>query len=315
MTDFNRQTLEIRQFLLGQLRKEAAEQLEESIFADPDFAEEVEIAESELIDDYHEGKLSLEERILFEKKYLNSAAGLETVEYESVFREFIQAKLKKREPVREEHTVSAATASAESETNVPPASPEQPKPEGWLLRFKSLFTHHQAFAILVVFAGLLTLLTIGFWYLSPWDQSRPPGSNSVGMERRNIEAELARLNTAGNIKESVAVDLKPMQRGGSVIARLSLSDLNPSSLIKLRLNLTQIGAAYYRAVFLDDRRNELFAAPNLTAQNTPDGPQVHLLVPAKYFRPGDYQISLSLLNNSGSYEEINSYALRVLETR
>jgi hypothetical protein len=131
---------------------------------------------------------------------------------------------------------------------------------------------------------------------------------------------LARLNAdaavAVNIQESLSVNLNPMKRGADgTITRLAIGDLNRSELIKLRLGLTQSGAERYRAVFLDDRRNELFAIPDLTAQNTPDGPQVHLLVPASYFKPGDYQIGLSALNKSGAYEEITSYALRVTGTR
>jgi hypothetical protein len=316
MTDLNRQTIEIRQFLLGQVQKKKAEQLEERIFADPDFAEEVEAVEGELIADYRAENLSPEERLLFEQKYLKTAAGLEAVEYESVFHEFIQAKLKKNAPLQEGPPGQAATVTAAAEKEIPPASPEEPKPEGGMPWLRQLFTGRPVFAGLMVAACLL-LLAVGLWYT--WRLTRPSGGDAVWTERREREAELARLNTnaavAANIKVGLSVDLKPMQRGGGTITRLPISDLSQSDLIKLRLSLTQSGAEHYRAVFLDDQRNELFAVPNLTAQNTSDGPQIHLLVPATYFKPGDYQISLSASNKNGGYEEINSYALRVVETR
>src|SRR5436853_1928493 len=99
MLDIKKQIVEIRQFLLGQLREEQAEQLEKRIFADRDFAEEIDIAESELITDYHENKLNPEERTLFERKYLTSAANVRVVDYEGIFREFIRGKLKWEDPL------------------------------------------------------------------------------------------------------------------------------------------------------------------------------------------------------------------------
>jgi hypothetical protein len=316
MIDLNRQTIEIRQFLLGLMQEKKAERLEERIFADPDFAGEVEAVESELIVDYRAETLSPEERLLFEQKYLKTAAGLEAVEYESVFHEFIQAKLRENAPLQEEPPGRVATVTATAGKEMPPASPEETKPEGGMSWLKQVFTGRPVFGGLMAAACLL-LLAIGFWYT--WRLIRPSGDDSMWAERRVREAGLARLNTnvalAANLKDGLSVDLRPMQRGGGTITRLAISDLSQGDLIKLRLSLTQSGAEHYRAVFLDDQRNELFAVANLTAQNTPDGPQIHLLVPATYFKSGDYQISLSASNKNGGYEELNSYALRVVESR
>lgn len=318
MLDFNKQATEIRQFLLGRLPEESAEHLEDRIFADRDFAEEVEIAESELIADYHENNLGPEDRALFERRYLTSDANIQAVDYEGVFREFIRGKLKEEDPLHRGRLGLVATPPAGPAAKVSPAESE-PSKHGlrfsWLRRF---FVTRPLLANLTAVASLLLLLAVGFWKLSAY-LTRPPAGDSAQTERRAIEGELARLNTAPaaslQVTPAVTVDLQPMQRGGGAMARLRIGDFNRSSFIRLRLGLIQSGPVNYRASFLDDRRNELFVVEDLTPQNTPEGPQVQLLVPAKYFRPGDYQISLSALNRGGSYEEVNGYALRVIETK
>lgn len=318
MLDIKKQTVEIRQFLLGRLQEEQAEKLENRIFADSDFAEEVEIVESELIIDYHENKLNPEERTLFERKYLTSAANLQVVDYEGVFREFIRGKLKEEDPLHKGRLELVTTSPTESEAKGSPVQTEQPKQGGRFSRLRRLFITRPVFANLTAAASLLLLLGIGFWGVKTY-LTRPTGSDSAQIERRAIEAELARLNTAPSaslqVTPGVTVDLKPTQRGGGTIPRLIIGEFNRSSFVKLRLALTQVSTAHYRAVFLDARGDELFAVQALIAQDTSEGPQVHLLMPAKYFRPGDYQISLSVLNKSETYEEVNSYALRVIEAK
>src|ERR1700749_5202221 len=130
MLDFNKHAADIRQFLLGQLPEESAQRVDARIFAERDFAEEVEIVEGELIADYHENNLSPEERALFEQKYLTSAANIQVVDYESVFREFIRGKLKEEDPRHKGHlglAATPATAETESEAEVLPVQPEQLK--------------------------------------------------------------------------------------------------------------------------------------------------------------------------------------------
>jgi hypothetical protein len=317
MTDLSLQASEIRQFLLGQLQDARAEQLEERIFANPDFGEEVDIVEKELIDDYLAGKLALGDREHFEQTYLKNAAGLGAVEYEGAFDVFIRAKLRGAEPLRGGESGQAETAPVEAGASLPSIGPEGPSQRDGLTWLGRLFTASPASAKLKIAAGLLILLGMGLWYLSPWLLPRPVRDDSASPNRRAWEAELARLNAdaaaAAYIEARVTVDLMPMQRGGGYVPRLPTGDLNKNGLIKLRLHLTQSGPTRYRTVFLDDQRHELLAVPNLTVRNTPDGPQIWLLVPSKYFRPGDYQISLRAVNADGSEEEVNRYTLRVVE--
>src|SRR5215207_3353841 len=94
---------EIRQFLLGQLPEARSARIEERIFADDNFADEVEGAEAELAAEYRAGALGAEERALFEHLYLKNAAGRREVELDAALAEFVRAKLN-------DHNVSAGAA-------------------------------------------------------------------------------------------------------------------------------------------------------------------------------------------------------------
>src|ERR1044072_1855610 len=112
MTDFKEQDEEIRQFMLGQLVGERAEQLEDRIFAEPEFAEEVQIVESELIAEYQEGTLSPAARSSFERKYLTSPAGLQAIEHESVLSEFLLREMSARDHAAQKDAAAVAPAQA-----------------------------------------------------------------------------------------------------------------------------------------------------------------------------------------------------------
>ena len=317
MTNFNEQAVEIRQFLLGKLDDERAAQLEERIFVEPDIAEEVRIIESELIADYQLGNLSREERSCFEKKYLSSPAGRRMVEDEKALNEFISAKCETSIEVRSNGVSSAKTQIAlpATEANSLSGSEEKLKPKDGLARVHALFTARpiRAYSLLIV---SLLLLAVGSWLLVG-KVLRPSDGDDLALARRlAIEDEVARLNSESAASprgvEVAEVNLIPTQRNGGAMSRVVVNGNNRDGLIKLRLNLMQSSAASYRAVFLDDRRQELFAIPRVTARNTSEGPQVWLFVPGKYLKRGDYQIDLSV---SGKNEESEGYAFRVIDAR
>jgi hypothetical protein len=68
MSDFP----EIRDYLLGRLSPQRQEQVENKIFSDDDFHEEVEIVEEELLDQYARGEITGEEKRFFEQHFLAS---------------------------------------------------------------------------------------------------------------------------------------------------------------------------------------------------------------------------------------------------
>jgi hypothetical protein len=154
------------------------------------------------------------------------------------------------------------------------------------------------------------------WYLAGHRTVEP--NNPLEAQRQAIEAELAHLNapaagTAGKVL--LTVNLQPAERDRGTMARVAADNTTPDALIEFRLSLTETSSQEYRALFLDDRHQQLFSISKLTAQVTPGGPEIRFVVPARYLNPGDYQIDLSVSNKTGGNDNVNSYAVRVVTTR
>lgn len=327
MKSFEQENQTIRQFLLGQLSEEQVEKLEDRIFTEPDFAEEVQIVEGELIVDQQAGRLTPDENKFFTARYYGTRANQFNLEYEEAFREFVCSRNESDIETQEIETQDIETQPIETrpietppietqEIIRPPKSVPAKYPRTSIApgvvwhQFVFRFGLPAAYATVVI--GLLFLAVV-VWYLVS-RQSRTPDLSA--QDRHAVEAELARLNSAGTSPESIlsTVDLQIAHRSGGAMARITFNT-TPDKVFDFRLNLAQFEAKKYRVIVFDDRHNELFAVPDLSAQNTENGPQIRLLVPVNYLNPGDYQIDLSVANETGGYDRVNSYAFRVADTR
>jgi|GEM_PF-5337946 len=306
MRDFKDQQNKIRQFLLGQLTESESAVIEDRIFGEADFAEEVQIIEDELIAEYRAGSMRADDRALFEARYCRNSAHRVTLEVEEALNEFIQSKSEADVKLTGLKPSPASQPSTRFESMTPAGERRE---EAW---FWSIFRTRRALAFAVLLIGLCLSIFVA-WLL--FGQTR---HNPLQARRQDIEAELARLNTTSAVLAANrvwTVALQPSERNRGAMARIEAGKATPDAFIEFRLNLTQARPEKYRAVFVDDRQNELFSVGNLIAQNSRVGPEVQLLVPLKYLNPGDYQIILSVTNKNGGNDEINSYAFRVLESR
>jgi anti-sigma-K factor RskA len=304
MRDFKDQQNIIRQFLLGQLPESESAAFEDRIFGEADFAEEVQIIEDELIAEFREGRMRVDDRDLFESRYCRNTANRLTLEVEETLNEFIQSKSEAAMKLTGLKPSEASQTGTSDELVKPPSEGRE---EAW---FWSIFRTHRALAFAVLLIGVFLSIVVA-WLL--FGQSR---NNPSQARRQEIEAELVRLNTtsAAPFEKPVStVDLQPSERNGGVMARIDARKGTGDTLIEFRLNVTQARPEKYRAAFVDDRQNELFSVSNLTEQTSSGGPRIQVLVPLKYLNPGDYQIILSLTNKNGGNDEINSYSFRVLD--
>ena len=290
----------IRQFLLGQLSEKEQEQVEDRIFADPDFAEEVEIVEHELMAEQRAGNLTEDENERFAAKYA-SRVNRAALDLERTFNEFVCART---ESFRSEPQLSD---DPPPERIISPAFPSQ-RTRVWQ-RLIPVFG--PALVYSTVGVGLL-LLVGAIWFLARHYQQ------TAGVPSRpTIEAELALLNSQAGSPASVlsTVDLEVTQRYGGAMARIMPRNTSPDGVLEFYLNLAEMNNRRYRAVIFDDRRKELFGISGLTAQNSEAGPRIRLFIPIKYLSRGDYQIDLSVANDAGGYDQVNSYAFRLVEPR
>lgn len=74
MKDIEHERTAIRRYLLGELKEDEQEQLEQRVITDPDYKEEVLITEEELLEEFVNGTLAPRELELFTKVYSSSPA-------------------------------------------------------------------------------------------------------------------------------------------------------------------------------------------------------------------------------------------------
>ncbi len=310
MRNFKEHHQTIRQFLLGRLSDDQTQEIEDRIFAEADFAEEVQIVENELLTEYAGERLTAAERALFETRYPKNKADRKTLEYEKLFSEFIRSKSEVNLSLPAPIFQPSDSALSNTQTDAPPVSLKSPRqiPGPWL---NSIFGSHRVLAYSVILIGFLLSITV-VWYLVGHRTGQP--GNLLQAQRQAIEAELARLNTLGAAagKLLLTVNLQPAERSRGAMVRVAADNTTPDALVKFRLSLPEATNQEYRALFLDDQHRELFSISKLTAQGTPGGPEVSFVVPAIYLTPGDYQINLGVSNKNGGYDEVNSYAVRVV---
>lgn len=270
--------------------------MEDRIFTDPNFAEEVQILEDELIADQQAGRLTEAESQSFAARYATKP-NQKTIDFERAFSDFIGTK-------------NESAGSVQELRVEPPVVRVPPSPHGkfWQRLIPAL---GPAVVYPTTAIGLL-LLAAAIWYLVPYYQQT---TNTPS--RQEIEAELARLNTPGTVPSGIlsTVDLEIAQRYGGAMARITPRSASPDGVLEFYLNLAEKSSKKYRAVVFDDRRKELFAISDLIAQDSDAGPRIRLFVPVRYLSRGDYQIDLSVANDAGGYDEINSYAFRMVDPR
>lgn len=307
MRHLNEDNDAIRSYLLGYLSEAENALLEERIFAESAFAEEVEISEQELLSEYAAGGLTEKERSQVEAKYSTTNANRATLAFAEIFSDFVRSK-------------SAAAGELSPQPRPSAAGIDQgfgllKSPAGSRARwFSRRLGSYPVFAYAAVVTGLL-LSAVLIWYLAYHRllPGQPPD------QRQLMEAELALLNKPGSPRpESTRsiVSLQPAQRYRGVMTRIAADPSTQVGLVDFRLSVTQGEARQCRAVFFDDQRHELFTISDLAAESSSRGPEVQMLVPLRYFKLGDYQIELSFANSAGEFTEAtDSYAFRVVDVR
>ncbi|HKO44467.1 MAG TPA: hypothetical protein VJU84_14410 [Pyrinomonadaceae bacterium] len=311
MRDFKEDHQTIKQFLLGQLSDDEARNVEDRIFAEADFAEEVGIVEAELIAEYFQGNLVSEVRALFETKYLNKKANETTFDYEKLFSEFIHSRSKANLSSPALKRQSGDSELSNTQIGSPPVLLKSSR-QGLGPWIEYVFRGHRHFAYAVVLIGFLLSVTVVLYLVG--DRIVRPRL-LLEAKRQAIEAQLARLNAPGAgrpEKVLVTIKLQPAERNRGAMARVAADRTTPDALLEFRLSLTEAKSQNYRAVFFDDQHKELFSISNLSAQGTPNDPEISFVVPAVYLNTGDYQIGLSVSNDNKGYDEVNSYAVRVV---
>ena len=106
----------IRQYLLRQMSDEQQQELEQRVLIEDDLFEELEVSETQLIDEYVAGELNPEEREQFEQHFLTTAKRESDLEFARVLKRY---------------TVSRGRARSDSLAHFPPVQPPWRTSQSW----------------------------------------------------------------------------------------------------------------------------------------------------------------------------------------
>ena len=319
----NNETL-IARYLLGELPEEQQVEIEDRAFSDKDYLATITTVENDLIDEYVRGELSSADRQLFESRFLASAERRKRVEFAKALR-------------------TAFSESRAGEKNVIQTAP------GWSWR-ESLYAFlnglnpaaRLAFvaAAIVVVAGaaLLFVETLRLRrQVTQLQAEKQAGQNlqqSLEAERKRNEELNARLDQEKQQREQTDESLRQLtetpeaknpapppviasltllpglSRGGGQKPTLDLS--NDVRLVRLQIGIDP--EEQYKTFAVELRTSagrQVWNRENLAARTRRGTRAVGLTLPATVLKPGDYELRLRGLTESGAAEDVGFYYFNV----
>jgi len=305
-----------RQYLLRGLSEAEQTQVEERIFMDEAFYEQLCLVEDELIDSYVGELLSPAERARFEEQFLTSPRRRERIEFARAFRNSL-AKTKR-------------TASARSL---------------WAALLNWIPTWNTAAWVGSAAAALLLVMFVGGRFNEPWNRSRQPPpptqaraeprqpgltspaqspvpshGNDAALkelqarleqaeaERRRHQGELAQRKFASPLVFSFV--LTPgLVRDEKGVPQLRVPTREGTVQLELELEAAQPGP--YRVVLRTLDGLEIWSQDREVTGRARPNSAVLLRVPARLLGPDDYHLILSRQTASGIWEEAGDYFFRV----
>lgn len=322
-----RQAIQTR-YLLGKLSDAESANLEERSFVDDNVFDEMEMAEDELIDAYVSGSLSAEDRERFENKLLRSGRIAERVEFARLLSESRAPQLLVHEPAKSSWW-----------------------PPGFLgISFGAnpALTSAAATALLLVVISLAVFVWMRMRFESQLNLQRA----AIEQQRRDLEqklaaqeaitkrndidlqkslAEEARLRRElEDTQKLLAAQEQPAQnnRQPSLLASISLyssssraPDQPPELIvpptartIQLRLVLDP-DADYdaYIATIKSAADDNVLTSGVLKARRSGRSRIIDFSFAANKLPPGEYSVRVSGRTPSGTYDDVGSYQVRVLE--
>lgn len=270
---------EMRNYLLGNLEAGRRATLEESILCDPGIYEELLTVEEELIDEYITNNLSPSERQQFETNFLVTAERQNNLRFGRLLRRYLDSQ-----PVFVPPDDIPVTAVRQDEIDAPATK--------FFSFAAGSFARSATLAVSTAVVVGLVILT-----LFCWRASRKPEQPTV---------------QANSSSTPVRVTLTPgsMRSEGAVTPRVSV----PPKGVNVRLDLQVSNPNFhnYKSELFRESKS-LQTADELKVE--PQGEQhvVPWTITGDVLSPGDYQVKLSGVVDSGTDAFIDNYSFRVVK--
>jgi hypothetical protein len=293
----------LRKYLLGQLRQEDQERLEERLMTDAGFVEYLQAFESELADEYAAGLLRGADKEAFEKVFLAHPTRQRQLEFARTLQLFAQ------------------------KSHLPLVFPQKT----WTSIFASLRPYRFA-----MITSCLIVLVGGIWigsYITDLQrQLLSVTAQQSELERehqnltRNLQQELAEKDRLREELESLHSASSPTQ-GSRVLSFVTVSLMPgvvrdagglqrvviPSGTDAARLDLVLETDEFpaYEAVLQTPEGNPVWTQKGLRSIKTQAGGTLSILLTREILKPQDYVLRISGVPAAGSPEPVSTYYFRV----
>jgi len=310
-------------YLLGKLTDEEQTQLEEKLFVDDEFYEQLQALKAELADDYASGELSTHDRETFARRYLTTTQGREQLAFSRVMARSLPE-------IHVEEVMSVAPIEIKSEEH------------SW--RQLLLATLRTPALQYLLAAAMLILVLGGFWLFSEMrrlrSQLEQARAEQIELRRQQQERERqtaeqrarneelsARLRDEQADRERLQ---KKLEQSRPLNAPIPAFILSPGSIrgsdepeklilprfarrIKLQLDLGGDDRhKKYRAEVRTTRGNLVWSQDTGAGQSTPLGKAVSLTLPANLLPNGEYELTLKGVAGPSKLEDIGFYYFNVI---
>lgn len=265
---------EMRSYLLGNLEVDRRAALEERILCDPGVYEELLVSEEELIDQYLGNNLSPSEREQFEHHFLITAEREKSLHFGRLLRGYLDSQ---PAPVSAQETPVAVRI-------------ETPAPAKNFLPFAGVFGRTAAVAISAVVVGAVGIILLLCW-----------------LSIREAERHSAQGNSS-----FVSVPLTPgvvrSADGGTQHVPVPPRGLH----VRLEMQVSNPNFQNYKSELFREN-DSLRTADELKAEKKDGQHIVPWTIPGEVLSPGDYQVRLKGVLDSGQDEFIDNYNFRVVK--
>jgi anti-sigma factor RsiW len=263
----------IRLYLLGNLPPKDLAELEVRLLADKGFHEELLVAEDELIDEYLADRLPGAERESFESHFLITPERQQKLSFSKALRKYV--KLNELAYPQEETTKSERPASLAGKM--------------WSVK-ASLLTRTPNRNRVLAFSLIAALVFAASW-----------------MAFHNWSSETTVQRQSHNVLKIALIS--GSTRGDGATQKV----LVPAGVDSVQLEIELAGNEYksYSATLLTPENNILTTREGIRPDVTNGHGVVYFNLPAQILKPGDYQVRLDGISESGK-EQVNIYRFRVV---
>jgi hypothetical protein len=263
----------IRQYLLRELDDSGQRQLEERVFTDREYMEQVLMIEDELVEDFVFDELPASEKERFLVHFLSTPQQVQKLEITEALKEYV--------------ALAADTAT-------PPGA-----------RVLAFLHRHKRLVQLTIAAALLLAVFCGAWLLKP-------DPLVLELARLNVQQTGSSAQNGTEDYSLTLTPVRTRGGAASPEAEPDVTVLPERHVVRLRLALMGGEYESYRVVMQRQTADaEPIIVDNLKPEVAAGGKVIPIRIPARLLTPGYYQLTLSGYANGKLDDDLDSYTFHI----